>query len=141
MLDVVEHLTPAELDLALREAQRILRPGGRILIHTMPNRSIYEITYRLQRIARRSRRRAWPKDPRNELERAMHVNEMTVRTLRRALRRAGFPSPRVWLGDWIYTAFVPDEASRRTYYRLAERRLTARLGKGDLWASANRPAR
>ena len=34
MLDIVEHLYPNELALALDEAYRVLRPGGRIVIHT-----------------------------------------------------------------------------------------------------------
>jgi cyclopropane fatty-acyl-phospholipid synthase-like methyltransferase len=38
MLDVVEHLTPTELDRTLAQARRILAPGGRLYIHTFPNR-------------------------------------------------------------------------------------------------------
>lgn len=78
----------------------------------------------------------WPADPRGAYEQAMHVNEMTVTSLRRALRQAGFADPEVWLGEWMYVDFVPEERAKLTYHRLAKRRLTARLGRGDLWARA-----
>jgi ubiquinone/menaquinone biosynthesis C-methylase UbiE len=136
MLDVVEHLTPEELEAALAEAARILKPGGRLYIHTFPNRSVYNVTYRLQRLARPSRRRSWPADPRMDYERTMHVNEQTVTSLRRALA-THFGEVRVWLGDWISTDHVPDESGYALYYRLA--RLPSplnRLGRGDIWAEA-----
>jgi SAM-dependent methyltransferase len=139
MLDVVEHLTADELATALSEARRLLRPGGRLLIHTLPNRTIYAVTYRLQRLAWPPRWRAWPRDPRNEHERLMHVGEQTVGSLRRALKRAGFPAPRVWVGDIVYDAFVPPGRARTTYHRLARRRLTRRLGGADIWAIARAP--
>jgi len=138
MLDVVEHLAPAELNDALIEARRILRPGGRVFVHTMPNRLIYDVTYRLQRLGRPSRRR-WPKDPRVDLERAMHVNEQSPASLRRTLRRAGFTGVVVELGAMVYDEFVPDEGARRTYHRLAGRRVTAQFGVADLWAEATAP--
>ena len=141
MLDVVEHLTPSELDRALAEAHRVLRPGGRLLIHTMPNRTIYEVTYRVQRLLVPWRWR-WPADPRGDLERLMHVNEQTLTSLRVALKRAGFGDISVELGKWVYTGHVPSERASKTYHRLA--RLGgpfARLGVGDLLADARRPQR
>ena len=139
LVDVVEHLDPTELHQTLLQARRVLKPGGRVFAHTMPNRTIYEVTYRLQRLSRPGRWRRWPADPRNEFERRMHVNEQTVRTLRRAFTAAGFTNVDVSLGQWIYTDFVPDERARGLYRRLARHRLTSRLGAGDLFAEATRP--
>jgi ubiquinone/menaquinone biosynthesis C-methylase UbiE len=134
MLDVVEHLTPDELHHTLIEARRVLRPGGRVFAHTLPTRTVYQVTYRWQRLLVPGRRRRWPADPRVELERVMHVNEQTRRKLRRALLAAGFASVRVERGAWVHDSFVPDERARRLYHRLAAHRLTAPLGVADLWA-------
>ena len=43
MLDVVEHLTPEELDASLQEALRLLKPGGTFFAHTAPNRLLYDV--------------------------------------------------------------------------------------------------
>jgi SAM-dependent methyltransferase len=133
MLDVVEHLAPDELSAALRQAHRLLRPGGRILIHTFPTRTLYDVTYRLQRWARPSRIRTWPRDPRKELEHVMHVNEQSVRRLRRALRGAAFAEVDVRPGVWVYTEFLPDPDAARLYHRLARFGPTARFGVSNLW--------
>jgi len=119
MLDVVEHLTDAELDHALGEARRALRPGGRLFVHTALNPLIYDVTYRLQRALVPARRRSWPAEPRSEDELRFHVNEQTPRSLRRAMRRAGFVDVETGLGRWVHTDFVPAERARRTYHRLA----------------------
>jgi hypothetical protein len=105
----------------------------------MPNRTVYAVTYRLQRLGRPGRRARWPADPRNEHERRLHVNEQTATGLRRALRRAGFEDVRVRPGRWVHDEFVPDARARALYHRLAAHRLTARLGAADLWATARRP--
>lgn len=139
MLDVVEHLTAPELDAALAEALRVLRPGGRLLVHTLPSSTLYDVTYRLQRSLTPHRRRTWPADPRNDFEHRMHVGEQSLRSLRASLRRAGFTGVEVEPGAWIHDAFVPDERARRLYRRLARFRLTRRLGAADLWATARRP--
>jgi hypothetical protein len=68
----------------------------------------------------------------------MHVNEQTVSSLRRGLRRAGFAAVRVSTGEWVYTDFLPDDWARRLYHRLARTRLTARLAAGDVWAEARK---
>ena len=138
MLDFVEHLTEEEFALALGEAKRVLKPGGRVLVHTLPNKTIYAVTYRLQRLLVPGRRRSWPADPRNEVERRMHVNEQTVTSLRRSLRRAGFAHPRAWVGRMIHDAHVPPGRARTTYHRFAAHRPTRRLGGADLWAEGRK---
>jgi ubiquinone/menaquinone biosynthesis C-methylase UbiE len=138
MLDIVEHLNPEELHLSLSEARRILRPGGRLFAHTLPTRTVYDVTYRVQRLAVPGRRRRWPADPRVELERVMHVNEQTKSSLSRSITRAGFSDVRVCRGEWIHTSFLPEERAKRLYRRLAAHRLTAGLGIADLWAEAVR---
>lgn len=139
LLDVVEHLSPSELDRTLAEAYRLLRPGGRVHIHTFPTSTLYNVTYRCQRLSRPSRWWRWPADPRLAVERLMHVNEQNVGGLRRSLRRARFSAVQVEAGEWVFTDFVPDERGRRLYHRLARHALTRPLGAANLFASALRP--
>jgi SAM-dependent methyltransferase len=139
MLDVIEHLTETEQHAVLLEARRVLRPGGSIHIHTMPNRLIYDVTYRAQRWLRPGRPGRWPRQPRNDYELSMHVGEHSARSLRRALTAAGFAGAEITHGEMIYADFVPDERARGLYARLAAHRLTAPLARADLWARATAP--
>ena len=134
LLDVVEHLSPAELAAALAEARRLLRPGGRLLVHTMPNRAIYSVTYRALRLGLGLGR--WPADPRNEWERRMHVNEQTVRSLRSAVSGAGFRDVRVSVGEWVYADFVPTPAGRRAFAALARVPGLRRWAVANVWGEA-----
>lgn len=140
LLDVVEHLAPDELTRTLLEARRLLRPDGRLLIHTFPTRTIYDWTYRVQRLTWPGRRKRWPKQPRNHFELTMHVNEQTLRSLDKALRAAGFAHVKVELGEWVYTGMIPDEGARKLYHRLAKIPFTPvkALGVSNLWGSATR---
>jgi|SRR5579871_3676086 len=92
MLDVVEHLYPWQLDIAMREVRRVLRHDGFAVIHTVPNRWALSIGYPLLRLIRPS----LPKDPRTDYEHEVHVNEQTIVGLGRTLRRAGLHA-RIWV--------------------------------------------
>ena len=138
LLDVVEHLSPSELDRTLREAYRLLKPGGRLLIHTFPTRTIYDWTYRVQRFLRPGRRNRWPAEPRKPGEITMHVNEQTLWSLRKAVNAIGFSTVKVELGEWVYTDMIPDDRAKRLYHALAKVPIAPvkALGVSNLWASA-----
>lgn len=139
MLDVVEHLLPAELELALAEAHRVLKPGGKLVIHTFPNRLIYELTYRwLRRAVPRSYRDRWPADPRTSWEREMHVNEQTLRGISRSVDSVGFHERRSWYGPWIYTDFVPSRVAALAYQVLARTPGLKSAGRASILLTARR---
>ena len=97
MLDLVEHLHDWELLELFEYCHKVLAPDGCIVIHTLPNRWVYEITYR--RLLRLFM--PWlPKNPRSEFEKTIHVNEMSIVHLSNILSEGGFKS-RVWLQDLI----------------------------------------
>ncbi len=97
MADLVEHLTPRALNATLDEAQRVLKPGGRLVIHTMPNLWYYRWGYPLFRSYQRMRGIDLPKDPRQRWGfEHLHVNEQTPASLKQALKASGFQA-KVWL--------------------------------------------
>jgi len=100
MFDLVEHLHPWELDRALSEARRVLRLDGRLIIHTAPNVWYDRCAYPVVRLVRllMGQRAGYPKDPRAVIPANLdvHVNEQSVLSLWRVLRRAGFRA-QVWL--------------------------------------------
>ena len=98
MVDVVEHLYPHELAEAFAEVRRVLRPGGRLVVHTSPSLWYYRFGYPLYRLVQRLRGQKLPRDPRDRwmLLREMHVNEQTPPRLRQVMRQQGFAA-RVWL--------------------------------------------
>jgi ubiquinone/menaquinone biosynthesis C-methylase UbiE len=100
MGDVIEHLDPDHGESAIRELRRVLRPGGRVLVHTAPNRLFTELVWPVAGPALRlvGQGKAadgmdfWITDTRQ-----YHVNEMSLHDLRAMMRRAGFADSTVWI--------------------------------------------
>jgi len=96
MLDIIEHLYPPQLEAMFREVGRVLKPGGYAVLHTLPNRWVYNFTYPLLH-------RLYPKvprDPRGPFERRIHINEQDLPRLHRLLARVGLRQ-RLWLEQHI----------------------------------------
>jgi len=109
MMDVVEHLYPAELAAALAELRRAIRPGGLLIMHTSPNKTFEEKVYpaysrRVNQVALSLSRLLRFRDglfnetmlptgrefPHDRFEREMHINEQSAPGLRREAERHGF---------------------------------------------------
>lgn len=101
MSDIVEHLYPHELKTAFQEVKRVLKPGGELLIHTMPNLWYYQYGYPVFRLVQRVQGVELPADPRQRIRFAhVHVNEQNPHTLSRTLASIGFTTWQVWLYDY-----------------------------------------
>ena len=135
MMDVVEHLYPDELSRAFEELHRVLRAGGRIVMHTSPNKVFEEVVYRqysrrVNQVALRLSRALRfhdalfnetmltgdPEFPHDRFERERHINEQSAAGLRAETERHGFRVTR--------TEFW-EPPSGRGYF--ASRRLNAEL--------------
>jgi 2-polyprenyl-3-methyl-5-hydroxy-6-metoxy-1,4-benzoquinol methylase len=108
MSDIVEHLHPQELNEVLAETRRLLKPRGKLIIHTTPNRLFYDVTYPvyIRHVHRTICRLAelggymsyvigptlsvGPRFPRLPEELRQHVNEQTAGSLARTLKESGF---------------------------------------------------
>lgn len=100
MFDVVEHLHPWELHQAMLDVRRVLKPNGRFIIHTAPNRWYDTYAYPWVRRFRTllGQGAAYPKDPRAivPVNQEVHVNEQDLWRMKQTLKAAGFKS-KVWL--------------------------------------------
>ncbi len=146
--DVIEHLVPDDADAMLREIHRVLAPRGRLVLHTAPNRLFLTVAWPVAR---------WPLlaaghgDTVRALEswvaasKTYHAREQTLHGLRRALRRAGFAAPRVWIdativrdGSHHTTEGLKDSWFMRAGQRLATVRAVRLFAGNDIWAVATR---
>ncbi len=167
MVDYVEHLYPHELDRSLDEAYRVLKPSGRLIIHTAPNSILAHKTWpryirHVHRGVLRLARMANYKDkfinemmlPRSEafpLEGDydhVHVNEQTPDGLAATVRRRGYrdvalslkspPSPPLYK-SLRYNVEIMLLDTVRFLWPLSNYWPLNRLFARHIWVTARRP--
>ena len=142
--DVIEHLGDDQIAAGLRELNRVLRPGGKLVVHTAPNLLFLRFGWPLARLPvclAGYGRSAQAVDAWIAASKSYHVNEQSVFTLRRALRDGGFAEVRAWIdpdvlrgGEHHLTGDVADGPLARAVARVvAVRPLRLVLGN-DLYA-------
>jgi len=92
MLDIIEHLTPQQLKSMFQEVSRVLKHDGYAVIHTLPNRWVYDITFPIfNKLSKRI-----PANPRSEHEKIIHINEQSLPDLKQMVKSCGLNSS-LWL--------------------------------------------
>ena len=102
---VVEHLHQWELLCMLQEFKRVLKPNGNVVIATHPNVWYREYGFHIVCVLKRllpllrkaSGEAEVSRIPHAERESGLHVNEQSILSLRKTLKKTGFRS-KVWLG-------------------------------------------
>lgn len=103
MGDFVEHISEEMLHSVFKKMKQLLKPTGRLVIHTWPNRIAYDYQYCVRAKKARELGVYLPKNQRTSYEDLMHINEQTPARLKRLLRQY-FRMVNVWVGD-ITTPF------------------------------------
>ena len=85
LLDIVEHLTPRQFKLTLKEAKRVLEKEGALIVHTN-NKYFEKITKFLIGFFYHGTKTTLPSEPYEEL----HINYLTGSQLMDRLRKMGF---------------------------------------------------
>ena len=104
MSSVVEHLYPEELELAFGEVKRVLKPKGKLVVSTAPNKIFNDIAYKyyaypmskfLTSVWNKITSSKYPNistphSIRKESHHIMHINEPTYFSLRKLYYKYGF---------------------------------------------------
>ena len=96
MLDIIEHLLPNQLESMFHEVHRVLKNDGYAVIHTLPNRWVYDITFPMLNLFSNK----FPKNPRSESEKKIHINEQDLKKLFKTLCKCNLKN-RLWLEQYI----------------------------------------
>ena len=126
--DLIEHLSPAELDCLYSRIAAHLAPEGLLVIHTFPNAWYYKYEHPRRLREARKLEAYVPLEPRSRYEELMHINEQSPRVLKRQLR-AHFEHVLLWFA--AHDLADPMENLRRPF-SIGEQRAA-----GDLFALAS----
>lgn len=124
--DLIEHLSPEELELLYARVSQHLSADGMFVIHTYPNLWLFQYDYARKRRIAESVGAYLPPEPRTRYELLMHINEQSPRVLRRSLQRH-FANVVLWFGE-------PGKPARSLLEKMSHRELAA---ASDLYVVAS----
>jgi SAM-dependent methyltransferase len=146
-IDVLEHLSPDSLRAMLKEANRVLAPGGALFVytHVRKNAPIAAGLRWINRLARGLERVGLIDMRQERLRKSDHLNPLAdVPDLHRVARECGFRIGRITFYTPIVGGFVENIVMRtaeRAMARRAARRLTGTGAAADVDSQAIREAR
>ena len=147
-LDVLEHLSPEALRTMLREANRVLKPGGQLFVytHVRKNAPVAAGLRWINSLARGLERIGLIDMRQERLRKSDHLNPLTdVPDLERTAAACGFGIGRITFYTPIVGGFVENILMRMAEHAMAKRaarRLAAASpGAGDVDARAVKEAR
>lgn len=118
--DIVEHLTPKDLDKTLSCVHKIIKPQGKIILHSSPNRIFVRYGLKLYNLLGKLYKKNLDWDMVSNLpcgcQKEIHVNEQTIFSLKKLFRKIGFKKINLWLEKnphYIYYFFNDDSFVRK----------------------------
>ena len=135
LADIVEHLHPWQLDMLYSECGRLLRPSGRVIIHTWPNLWHTKFTYPFVAALNRLLGSRRPLDHRKPHDRVLHVNEQSILSLKEGLRKAGFKIEHSWCEHDCVFSWNPNQLAYWLFHRIPGVRL---MFADHLWVLARK---
>jgi SAM-dependent methyltransferase len=124
--DLIEHLSPSEVERLYGMVARHLEPNGLFVIHTFPNLWFYRKHQPRLRRAAEPMGAFIPAEPRTRYELLMHINEQSPVVLRRTLSKS-FQHVHVWVGN-------PEEPGK---YLLRKSKISELVSARDVYALAS----
>lgn len=125
--DVFEHLFKEELEIAMEEIKRVMKPDGLLIVHTAPNKIYLDYTHKywvypvdklfimLNKLFTGNIYPGVNKESRNNIHKKQHVNEPTIFYLKTLFKKNYFSGniiskvpykPFISWKDYVYNVFV-----------------------------------
>jgi len=147
-IDVIEHLYPKEVNAVLAEFMRVLKIGGKVVMHTAPNREYYDIGYRYYTrwVSILANATVWKyifkdhlvdtKSPRDPFDSLSHINECSLDDVKQFFKKRKF-STKVWYDSSFRFKRIRDKI--RFIFIQSQFWFLKRWFAYDIWAIGTKP--